>query len=47
MDLIGQLGDFILFKNAGVYLFKFLTDVVNIPFGIIIGFYFLKRIIQK
>ena len=33
--------------EAGEYLFKFLKDVVNIPFGIIIGFYFLKRIVQK
>lgn len=45
--MIGILFEFNAFKEAGEYLFKFLTDVVNMPFGIIIGFYFLKRIIQK
>jgi len=47
MALIGLLGDFASFKAAGEYLFKFLTDVVNMPFSIIVGFYFLKRIVQK
>ena len=45
--LTGILFEFDVFKTAGEYLFKFLVDVVNIPFGMIIGFYFLKRMIQK
>jgi hypothetical protein len=47
LALIGLLFDFGTFKSAGEYLFKFLKDVVNIPFGLIVGFYFLKRIVQK
>lgn len=29
------------------YFFQFMEDVINVPFGLIIGFYFLKRIVQK
>lgn len=29
------------------YNYKFMQDVINVPFGIIIGFYFLKRIVQR
>ena len=47
MALVGILFEYPVFKAAGDYLFSFLTDVVNMPFGIIIGFYFLKRIVQK
>lgn len=44
---IGMLADLEGFKQVGVYMFKFLTDVVMVPFSVIIGFYFLKRIVQN
>lgn len=45
--LIGLLGDITVFRSASDYLFKFLTDIVMVPFSVIIGFYFLKRIVQN
>ena len=44
---IGFIFDLENFKALGKYLFKVLTDVVMIPFGLIIGFYFLKRMIPN
>ena len=45
--LIGQIGQWDRFLEGSEYLFRFLKDVVSIPFSLIISFYFLKRIVQK
>ena len=34
-------------SKTSEYYYKFMQDVINVPFGIIVGFYFLKRIVQK
>lgn len=48
--LLGGSGIFLHIETltkTSEYYFKFMQDVINVPFGIIIGFYFLKRIVQK
>lgn len=45
--LIGVFSGFDSFTQAAEFTFKMITDNINVPFGIIIGFYYLKRIVQK
>jgi len=47
VTLIGMIGEFENFASAGTYLYAFLKDVINIPFSLIVGFYLLKRMLQK
>ncbi len=44
---IGIIADLETVIKASTYLFSILKDIITIPFGAIVGFYFLKRIVQK
>lgn len=45
--LIGLFGGWDSFIQAATFTFKMINENINTPFAIIMGFYFLKRIIQK
>ena len=45
--LIGIFSAWQSFVTAGDFTFKMVNENINTPFSIIIGFYFLKRIVQK
>jgi len=47
VGLVGIIGDFANVTNASTFVYGVLKDVITIPFGAIVGFYFLKRMIQK
>jgi hypothetical protein len=47
LNLAGLFGDWESFLKASDFTFKLIKENINSPFEIIIGFYYLKRIIQN